>query len=192
MADNFREHYADEMQRAMDPEIHALTTIDSRHRMVHDGFVYHTSGKVTGMVNANVDEFLLVTGSVAPHIVKLGFSLGRGDVDILAFEDTTVSANGAELTEVYNTARTSVNTPTMILYSGPTVTGDGTKIHTSWVPPTATGTGLSAAGALVGDTAGEEWELKPNSNYMIRITNNSGSTIAYQYELLWYEVAYEL
>jgi len=189
MADNFREHVADEMQRAMDPHAHALTTIDALHRMIHDGFVYHASGKVTGMVDTNVDEFLLtVPAGVSPHFQRLQLTTGRGDIDLRVYEGTTTSADGAAVGTL-NVNRNSTNTAGTVLTTGPTITGDGTLIHTQWTPPTATGVGQSPAG-IIGETNGEEWILKPSTKYLIRVTNNSGATISYRYELLWYEIGY--
>jgi hypothetical protein len=189
MADNFREHYADEIMRAMDPFSHALTTLDEIHRLTHDGFVYHTSGKVTGMINANVDDFLLSVPAVTfPHFQRLQITAGEGDIDMLVYEGTTTSADGAAVS-VFNVNRNSSNTPDTVLTTGPTVTDVGTLIHTQWIPPSATGVGQSPAG-VVGETNGEEWVLKPSTKYLVRITNNSGSTISYRYEMLWYEIDY--
>jgi hypothetical protein len=192
MADNFREHYADELQRAMDFRAHALTTIDEMHRMGHDGFVYHASGKVTGMIADNVDDFLIVSAAGNfPHFQRLRFNFERGDIDIQVYEGTTVTDDGVEIT-AFNTNRNSSNTPAMKLYSGPTVSAAGTLVHTSWIVPTPTDVGQDKSVGIVGETNGEEWLLAPSTNYMVRITNNSGATLAYAYEALWYEIGYLL
>ena len=175
------------MTRNRDPVSFADTVIDALHRHTHDGFVHHLSGKVTGMIDTDVDNFLLVPGG-APHFQRFRIAASRGDIDIQVYEGTTVSANGSEVGS-NNTNRFSSNVAATKLYSGPTITDDGTLIHTTWMPPTATGTGQSASG-LVGETNGEEWILSPANNYLIRITNNSGATIAYSYEMLWYELDY--
>jgi hypothetical protein len=191
MADNFREHAGDEEQYKFDPLAHAVSTIDALHRMTHDGFVYHTSGKVTGMVDANVDDFLLeVPALTFPHFQRWRFGFGRGDIDIQVYEGTTTSDDGTEITAIYNTNRNSANTPDLNIFSAPTVTDVGTLVHTTWMVPTSTGVGLSSAG-LVGETNGEEWVLKPSTKYLIRVTNNSGATVSYAYEALWYEIGYD-
>jgi len=173
-------------ESAFDDEVHSLAVIDEQHRMNHAGFMFHTSGKVIGMVDANVDDFLLVTGDIHPHIQLLNFDFGAGDIDIVSYEDTTTSNDGTPITALLNTNRNSSITPLLTMFSAPTVTGVGTLLHTAWMPPVGTGIGQSASG-ISGGGNGEEWELKPNSKYMIRITNNSGSTIDYRYELRWYE-----
>jgi hypothetical protein len=118
----------------------------------------------------NVDDFLLVTAAGNfPHFQRLRFSFERGDI-------------------VFNTNRNSSNTPAMKLYTGPTVTGVGTLIHTTYVIPTPVATGADKAIGIVGETNGEEWILAPSQKYLVRITNNSGATISYAYEALWYEL----
>jgi len=184
------ETWGDESRRMADGYVHALTTIDGLHRMAHDGMVFHASGKVTGMINANVDEFLVAVPAVTfPHFQRFRITAGRGDIDVQVYEGTTTSADGTPIT-TQNTNRNSTNTPSTVLTSAPTITDDGTLVHTSWMPPTGTGTGQSANG-LVGETNGEEWILKPATKYLVRITNNSGATIDYAYEMLWYEVSYD-
>jgi len=176
--------------RAYDPFAHALTTIDELHRLNHDGMVYHASGKVTGMIDANVDDFLItVPAGTFPHIQNFKVTAGRGDIDVVAYEGTTTSADGSAV-DSFNTNRNSSNTPDVVLTSAPTVTDVGTLVHTTWLAPTSTGTGLSANG-FVGEGPGEEWVLAPSTKYLVRITNNSGATIAYRYEFLWYEIAYD-
>lgn len=165
----------------------AITVIQEPHRMSHEGFMYHTSGKVTGMIDANVDDFLFVTPALTfPHLQRLEFTFGAGDIDIVAYEDTTTSADGALVT-THNTNRNSTNTPNLEIYQGPTVTGVGTLIHTQWVQPTSTGVGQTANG-VSNVSNGEEWLLKPSTKYLIRVTNNSGATINYRFEALWYEI----
>jgi hypothetical protein len=187
----FKKNVADEERRKFDEFAHAVTVIDEFHRMAHDGFVFHSSGKVTGMLDTEVDDFLVVTAAGNfPHFQRLRFSFGRGDIDVEVYEATTVSDNGTEITAIFNTNRNSANTAAMKLYTGPTVTGVGTLIHTTWLVPTTAGIGQSPAG-LVGETNGEEWILAPSKNYLIRITNNSGATVDYAYEALWYEIGYE-
>jgi len=191
MPDNFRRLQAsDEEMRKFDPFVHAVTTITSPHRMAHDGFMFHASGKVTGMVDSNVDEFLLVTAAGNfPHLQRMRFDFGRGDIDVQAYEGATTSNDGTPIV-IHNTNRNSSHTADLSFNSAPTLTGDGTLIHTTWAPPTANGVGQSAQG-VSNIEAGEEWILQPSTKYLIRVTNNSGGTISYRWELLFYEVGYD-
>ena len=153
--------------------------------------VFHASGKVTGMIDANVDDFLITVPALSfPHFQRMRIFAGRGDMDINVYEGATTSADGGAVAS-QNTNRNSSNTPSLVLTSAPTVTDAGTLVHTSWLPPTSAGQGQSGATGLSGETNGEEWVLQPSTKYLIRITNNSGATIDYAYEMLWYEIGYD-
>ena len=73
---------------------------------------------------------------------------------------------------------------------GPTITTTGVLIHTKWFEPTAAGVGPKPGVGLSDLANGEEWILKPNTSYLIRVTNNSGATIDLSFDFLWYEVSY--
>lgn len=172
---------------SVDPQTGGIITITEPHALIHSGKMFHWAGKVTGLLNASAVDFLFkVPAATYPHIHRMRANVGAGDVDIQAFEGTTVSADGTPLV-VDNLNRNSVITPDMTMFFNPTVTADGTEIHNIWIPPTSAGVGQSIQG-VSGATAGEEWILKPSTNYLQRITNNSGSTISAWVEILFYEL----
>ena len=176
--------------RLVDPYMHALTTIGELHRAIHDGMVFNWTGKTTGLVTTGVAEFLLVTGDREIHLHRTTLNFGAGDIDVVGYGGVTTSADGTEDTSIRNVNTTSTNTtPSLTAYSAPTVTDTGDLLHTQWVVPTASGTGQSQGG-LSGAEAGEEWILKPNTKYLWRITNNSGATISYSWDFLFYDVTY--
>jgi hypothetical protein len=188
MANNFRPNFYDALEKSMDPLIWGLTTIAETHRMSHDGFMHHVSGKQTGLANAASAEFIMVVpADVYPHITRVELDVGAGDVDLIMFEGTTTSANGTALTSK-TTNRNSVHTPGAVCYGGPTITGDGTEFHRVWAPPTSAGVGNKIG--IMNIALGEEWVLAPSTTYMFRITNNSGGAISFGYEFVWYEIAY--
>ena len=190
MSDLYRRSANDEELMKFDPYAHAMTVITEPHRMNHDGFMFHASGKVDGMVNNNVDDFLIVTAaSNYPHLQRMMFDFGSGDVTVETYEGSTASADGTPIA-AFNTNRNSSNTPDLILNSAPTITDVGARLHIAWAPPTASGRGRSAQG--ISDVVqGEEWILAPSTKYLVRVTNNSGETISYRHELLWYEIDYK-
>lgn len=188
MTDNFREHYADELMRAMDPLVHAFTVVQSQHRMSHDGFVHHASGKVTGIANgANADFLMVVPADTYPHIQRVELNVESGDIDLIMYEGVTTSNDGGAIT-ILTTNRNSTHTSDATIYGSPTITDLGTAFHTLWIPPT--GTGVGNRFGVMDVNQGEEWILAPSTKYAFRITNNSGSTIALSYEFVWYEVHY--
>jgi hypothetical protein len=189
--DHWRNHQNNEEQRKFDRFAHAVTVISEPHRMGHDGFMFHVSGPAVSVVDtAILDHLLIVPAFTYPHLNRIRATVGKGDCTVQLYESTTVSDNG-DLVTPRNTNRNSSNTPSTLLLSDPTVTGVGDLLHTTWIPPTATGVGQTADGVSNAEF-GEEWVLKPSTNYLIRITNNSGVTIDVDLELLWYEIGYDL
>jgi hypothetical protein len=187
----YRLNPGDEEARKFDQFAHAVTTIEEVHRLTHDGMVFHSSAKVTGLADAGVYDLLVaVPAGAFPHFQRLQVTAGRGDIDLNVYEDTTTSADGTTV-PVFNVNRNSARTPSSVVTHTPTVTGVGTLIHTQWIQPTATGVGQSPAG-IVGETNGEEWVLKPSTKYLVRLTNNSGATIDFRYEMLFYEIGYDV
>lgn len=191
MADQIRPivgGYAEE-QFKFDAFAHAVTVIQEQHRFVHDGMYFQTSGKQTGWLDGTTKTFLLRTAADNyPHVQAMRLSFGRGDVDFVAYEGATISATGAAL-PVVNVNRTSTKTPAMTLFAEPTATDNGGHIFTLWVPNTAAGQSKSADG-VSGIGQASEWVLKPGTDYLVVMTNNSGGTIAWSYEFAWYEISY--
>jgi hypothetical protein len=170
----------------VDPYSRCMGSISEPHLLTHEGKMFHVTSKITGLVDtASADILIKVPASTHPHFQRTRTNVGAGDVDIISYEGSTVSADGTPLS-VHNTNRNSILTPVTEIYSAPTVTGLGTEIHTLWIPPTGVGIGQSQIG-LAGAEAGEEWILKPNTNYIHRVTNESGSTISVWFEFLFYE-----
>ncbi len=189
MTDNFRKSTLREEAAKFDPYVHAVTMIDEPHRMAHDGFMFHASGKETGLIDTGVSDLVMVTGAKPVHLQRLNLAFGKGDVDVQSYEAPTINVIGAPQV-AFNTNRLSSRTAGMILYPAATITAPGTLLHTLWVPPTPTGRGRSASG-ISNVSNGEEWILAPVTAYLIRITNNSGDTIDLTFETLFYEVDYD-
>jgi hypothetical protein len=168
----------------------SVSAIDSTHRMTHEGFLHHTSGKLTGLLDTGVQDVLIsVPAATFPHFHRATISFGAGDIDIVVSEGATTSDDGTP-SPVFNTNRNSAIANGTQIFIDPTVTGVGTVFHTQWAVPTAAGIGASEQG-IANVTSGEEWILKPSTKYLLRITNNSGSTIDMRYELFWYEIKWE-
>ncbi len=183
MADPFRQLGLN--RRDFDKVAYALTVIQEQHRMVHDGFMFHSSGQTADLANLGTYELLLdIPASTYPHIQKVMWHIEGAPGLIEVYEGTTTSSSGSAVTE-HNTNRNSTNTADMVVTTEPTVTGDGTLIHERYIPTAGKDTG-QIAGSLF-----EEWVLKPSTKYLIRFTNNSGAICDLSWELLWYEVGYE-
>lgn len=184
----FRTSPGDEERYKFDRLTHAVAVISSEHRQTHDGMTFHFTERFAALANLGVHNVLFkVPAGTYPHAYTFRFSIQDAPVNIEIYEGTTVSADGSAVS-TFNRNRNSTRTPTCTAFTGPTITGDGTLIHDRYVP-SAGGSGVNTVG-IIGDGAGEEWLLKPSTNYLIRLTNNSGGAIDGTYEMLWYELGY--
>ena len=121
-----------------------------------------------------------------PHWSRVLLTLGDGNIDIQTYENVITSALGTEIPSKC-TNRAMANTAELKLYGAPTLTDEGDVLHTLWAPPTQS-QGSHVVG--ISDISnGEEWIMKEDSTYMMRITNNSGGTIAFSWEMLWLDLA---
>ena len=185
----WRDSTGDEENRKFDKLSHSVTTITEQHRLIHDGMFFNTSGKQTAWADATTKEFLIVPpAGCFPHIQTMVLNFGKGDIDFEAYEGPTITDNGTAI-PVRNVNRNSDNTPDLAMYATPTTTDDGDMKFQLWVPPTSTGNGQSANG-IAGVGQGSEWILKPETPWLVRLTNNSGATIDWSYEFSWYELSY--
>jgi hypothetical protein len=171
----------------VDPYTGCQGYISEPHLLTHQGKMFHTTLKLTGLIDAAVASILIRPPAGAyTHIHKTRTSVGSGDVDIISYENAAVSADGTPVL-VHNTNRASSILPQTEIFSAPTITDPGDPIHALWIPPTGAGLGMSQQG-LAGAEMGEEWILVPEVNYIHQITNNSGDTISVWFEFLFYEL----
>lgn len=157
-------------------------TIGTVHSRIHAGQGFTYSSKVNVLTAANLDFLLINPAANYPHLRKFVFTVTGAPCDIYLYEGTTVSANGTAKTWT-NSNRASVNTASLGLYEGPTVTGVGTQIEYVMLPTTDK---HGQSGSSV-DDIGIEWVLNPSTNYLLRLTNGSGGAIDVGTYLFMYE-----
>lgn len=171
----------------IDPYSGALVSINAEHWVVHAGLAHRAGIKFTSIANAGVKDILIkVPAGVYPHLHKIDVNSGRGNVDLSLYEGATVSADGTALPLVALN-RAGAHAAATTMFHTPTVTSPGSLIGSHWLPPTATGVGQSANG-MVFSEEGMEWVFSPSTNYLLRITNNSGASISLMISLMLYEL----
>lgn len=153
--------------------------IEAEHTRIHESVAYTYSSKQTVLNGASLDFLVVVAAGSYPHLRKYTFVSSGAPCDIFLYEGTTVSANGTIQT-ASNGNRNSSNTSDISVYLTPTVTGVGTQIHYDLLG----GTKQSGGSA---ETLPVEWILKPATNYLLRVTNNSGSTVTIGTNFFWYD-----
>jgi len=158
---------------------HGLVITDALHHMIHKGQIFQLSGQFT-LAAAATTYFMGVTDTLTVHF-QAGEIVSTGSpMTITFYEGATTSANGTQVFGL-NKNRNSAGTPTLLTYSGPTVTDPGTELEWGLLSP---GSGNAGGQASLFET---EWVLVGSTKYLISITNNDAQTATVNYNFLWYE-----
>ncbi len=132
-------------------------------RSVLDGQVFTSSLLDAALADDGTLEVLIITPAGGTITLRaLGVVSGIGEIEL--FEGTTVSGNGSGLTEVNHNRVGTPKVTTCTVFSGPTITLDGTLLHHDFIP--AAGSGLI--------TGIDPFVLEQATNYLLRVTNLSG------------------
>ena len=161
-----------------------MRAVDHKRYCVENGWTYEISATgniaaagslyVMGRVNGRGTElhnFFLVTDRT-PYKVEL-------------FEAPTVTGDGTPLAPRNKNRNVADSETTTEVFSGTTVSADGTLLYT--IEETFSGTGSHVQG---GDTVfTNEWILKENTDYVFKITNTDGATaLNASFGFTWCEV----
>ena len=157
-----------------------VESIDYVHAQTHAGRFFSGSVYNSAVSNgANVD-MLVQTGVQSFHAQFECSSVG--DATVRIYEGATFSGAGTGVT-MSNHNRASVKTFVGTVTHTPTVTTTGTQINGTGLIPA--GTKQQATGAAF--SFGNEFILLPSTNYLIRLTNDSGSTTKMHIGIMGYE-----
>lgn len=157
-----------------------LVVIDSVHHRVHMGQMFSCSIFDGALGAAASAELLIrVPANAGAHLSARG-ALG-GDAVGRMFEAPTTTDDGTAVPRL-NRNRRSATVADLLVFTGPTVTIDGTELLVAFIPG---GTGGNALGGQ-GETFGE-WILDESTDYLLRVTNLTGQVQPVSIEINWYE-----
>jgi len=163
----------------------AYRTIEVEHAKIHDGLAYMHNG-AHNIANGVTQYHLLKNPAFNyPHLRIVTTDVTIAPAVISLYETPTTTADGTTAT-TFNYNRNSANTSSLLMYENPTVTAVGTLLESVLIPSGGGGGGSSKPGGF-GIDLPTEWILKQNTNYLVAITNNSGSTIDAYVHFFWYE-----
>lgn len=148
----------------VDPHNEALVTQDEIHSNIHRG-VFFTASSQSVIALSSTLEFLIKVGATRSAHTRFALSVSQ-DMILELFEAPTTSADGTSIPAV-NRNRFSPITAVKEVFSGPTVSADGDFLFEGYIPG---GDKHTASGGQGGSF--EEWILKTNTNYLLRVTNN--------------------
>ena len=175
---------------SVEPDIlvKSIPTTGTFHHLGHEGKVFIHSDQHTGITNgSDFDTLIKVPASPSDRQVHLRFNYSLTgatpgtDVegDLVLYRDTTVSADGTA-EEVNSSNDANVKTSGVTIFTGPTITDIGNQ----WTQGVITAARRSGGS---GDQLVPEFVLTANTNYLLRLTNNSGGTIAAVNSVFFYD-----
>lgn len=160
----------------IDLESGAQTEVDYYHHQIHAGNYFRVFDDPQTILSAGVLNYMFETGAADIHIQPFTIVSSADKVTIEFFESPTTTANGTALTP-HNHNREYDGVTGFSFYRSPTVTADGTRFSMGYIPG-ATGTGGTRSGAAY--SGSQEWVLKKNTKYLMKITNgSSGSNVVF-------------
>ena len=161
------------------PEIPAVTTLTTATRFLIEGKYFSFSSRFSIPAGQSV-YFMGVTNSHRVFFESFNVTSNTSaELRVDFFEAPTTTADGTAQTPI-NRNRPSSEVATMLLYSGPTVTADGTGLFTT----SMFGTNQTANGNA---TMPQPFMLKTATKYVFKITNTHGSSVDVSANFFWYE-----
>lgn len=165
-------------------ELTEVPVIQEEHKNIHDGIGYTYADLITvGQAGSasNVRDILIsVPAAVVPHLREIQITSDAASALGQLYEVTSATA-GTPLTP-RNNNRNFPDVAGITLTIDPTAVVLGTRLE----PILLTGTRQSG---MFGERGKNEWNLAPNSLYLIRITNSTTGAASNQFviNMFWYE-----
>jgi hypothetical protein len=159
----------------------AAIAISPEHHEIHCGDSYVLT-RITDLTNGASDNLIIVvpneTGSGQTqklyHLVPIGGS--ESEAIWYLYEGVTTTSLGTSI-PFYNRERNSANVTGLTAYHSPTITSDGTLLMTKHQ---GSGRGVGS------DARTEEFVLKNNTAYLLRVTNQTANNNYISWELNHY------
>jgi len=159
-----------------------LSTIAVEHANIHKGVLFSLLHKVD--ITAGSTAYIqLKTGSKTVHFKPTNIATDADKFAVEFLEDPTLTDGTTPITLI-NRNRTSSNTPEIAAYSNPTGVSGGTKIDEFYVGGTV-GQKIVGGDVIAGVN---EFVLKPNTDYIYKITNEGTSDGAVMIRMFFYEI----
>lgn len=156
----------------------ALKVVDLEHSKIHQGYGWNVSIESGSIASAGSLYILFRVVEGNPHLRNYGVTVSDAPVHVRLFEAPTVTATGSAVT-VRNRKRSATDVNGIEVYTGATVTADGTLLETDLLPSGGNKTGGNTGSFY------EEWILD-EADYVLKITNGSNNSITAVINAFWY------
>ena len=144
----------------------AQITIDTYHHELHEGEAFGVEHVYSGVVDAANADMRLTTGDMQPHILFEVATSGKAEVKF--YQDAVLGTGTAQTVNNRDLAKANLTGVTCGV--SPTVTSVGNLIFDEVLPG---GTKNASVGGST--STRDEWMLKANTVYLIRVVNKAGS-----------------
>lgn len=192
MASYFERRESDENKLsnyAFDAFHRALTTIDSEHRLIHDGMYFSFNASFSALAASGTFDLVFeVPAGTFPHLRSWNYSLSDGPCRLDLWEGVTASEDGTVITPTNNN-RNSSNTAGTVVRQDPTISANGESLLEDVYVPDPGGGFFTSPGTAAADLS-EEWVLRPSTKYALRLTNNAGGPLTGSVYVVFYELQY--
>jgi len=159
-----------------------LNTIAVEHANIHQGILFSVLHKETIAAGA-VFYIQIKTGSKTVHFKPTNISTDA-DKFVIEFIENPTLTDGTTPAVLINRNRISNNLPESVFYSDPTNVSGGTKIDEFYLGGSV---GFKDVGGDI--IAGvNEFILKPNTNYVYKITNEGTANGIIMLRMFFYEM----
>lgn len=152
---------------------------DEVHLRVENGDTFMHNNVHLAVANLATLDHLLVTGADPIHLTIWGITATNAPALLDLREGVTVSANGTPA-PLLNKNRTSTKTTEVLMYEDPTITDIGTHLEGDFV-----GGSKQTGGEGSGNST--QWMLAPNTNYLLRVTNQAGQAMDISVHIEFYQ-----
>lgn len=139
-----------------------LGMIDVSHNMIHEGTLFSAVDEA----NISTDKLYRVA---TPNSGSAHFSYyvkSDGKCSFRMYESASITTTGT-IVQALNANRTSVNNTSLQVFKDPTIAASGTLLNVNFIGSEGSG---HATGAGQGGLSIVEYILKPDMNYILKIT----------------------
>jgi len=166
----------------------AIMICDSNHAQIHAGNAFSLGSVFTIAAGAALDISVHVPAGAYVHYQATDISTDGGNtMTAVLYEGATVTAaTGTAITPVNRRRLDTPEVSALTILQAPTVTATGTEIDRWYFPKTAD----NQSKTHTGKSDVNEWVLKQDCTYLLRISNTGSSTAAIvSMRPFWYEEA---
>jgi len=180
--------FSDSVHQKIERVTGGIPVIDTNHAQIHEGNAYSLGSVFTIAAGASLDVTVQVPAGAYVHYQATDLSTDGGNTVTATFYEgaTVTAATGTAITPVNRRRLGTPESSVLTIKQAPTVTATGTQLDQWYFPKTAD----AQAKGFNGKSDTNEWVLKPETTYLLRISNTGATTAAVvSLRPFWYEEA---